>query len=43
MISACALGAKGIMFVSAESEKILPRMMIRRSNDNYAQEEHPQQ
>ena len=43
MIGACALGAEGVMFVPAEGEKTLPRMMIRRSNDNYAQDDTSQQ
>lgn len=39
MIGACALGAKGIMFIPQKGEKILPRLVIRRSNDNEAQTE----
>lgn len=39
MISAFALGAKGIMFVPDEGAKTVPRLMIRRSNDNEAQAE----
>ncbi len=37
MIGACALGAEGVMFVPQKGEKILPMLMIRRSNDNEAQ------
>ena len=39
MTGAYALGAKGIMFVPQKSEKTLPRLVIRRSNDNEAQTE----
>lgn len=34
MMSSYAQGAKGIMFVPAKGEKTLPRLLIRRSNDN---------
>lgn len=39
MTGAYALGAKGIMFVPKEGEKTMPRLVIRRSNDNEAQNE----
>lgn len=37
MIGACALGDAGIMFVPETGEKTVPRLIIRRSNDNEAQ------
>lgn len=37
MLGAIALGAKGIMFMPDKGEKTLPRLVIRRSNDNEAQ------
>ena len=37
MIGAYALGAKGVMFMPQKGEKTLPRLIIRRSNDNESQ------